>query len=466
MQVASPQPYRVPGYPVHTAAARRARGGSPRGGRTARATYPQVVASTARMGSSRQRAPWGCILTAIMLHVANGVRGDPQRGSSSPSSCTSVAEVLTYNPVGSDMLVTALAALPTTETCLSFYIHLPALANNKTIPRGPTAVNTIHERGDQFHAIAEFSFGGWHSAIGDPNVQGLSWREKGIEFRRRMVAHGYNTSRGDTWAVNELPSSVRHNDTVRSNIMELLAGLAKGDDSMGTPVPGLVYVVGMGSNTINFSVYHTYMENWLLDSAFWVAMQDSVRWWGQETYARPQELCVQLAALAERVTAAQDFAMHVPRLAANGPNGVATAKAFLERSYTPIQSACWHSDDYATSTTPAPTMEGFVALQVTAAASWMGASGVPNHRIALAWNDDLIGHGGRGNQTASAVRTLAASVADSIRLGFGSSSGDQPTFPRIAACALSPSQRRAEEAGCHAVSLTYALSTSYVWGDV
>jgi hypothetical protein len=392
---------------------------------------PVVPASAATMGSSRQRARWA-ILTAVMLHVlTNGVSGESRdskttgelpRGSS--SSCASVAtEVLTYNPVGSDMLVSALAALPTTETCLSFYIHLPALAENKTIPRGPTAVNAIHAHGGNFHAIAEFSFGGWRSAIGDPTVQGLSWREKGVEFRRHMVAHGYNTSRGDTWAVNELPSSVRHNATVRSHVIELIAGLAEGDDSMGRPVPGLVYVVGMGSNTINFSVYHAYMENWLLDSVFWAAMQESVRWWGQETYARPQELCVEQAALADRVAAAQDFAMHVPRLAANGPNGVAIARKFLERSYTPIQSACWHSEAYATSTTPASAMEGFVALQVAAAASWTGASGAPNHRIALAWNDDLIGHGGRGNQTASAVRALAASVADSLRLGFGSPSG-------------------------------------------
>lgn len=122
----------------------------------------------------------------------------------------------------------------------------------------------------------------------------------------------------------------------------------------------------MGSNTINFSVYHAYLENWLLDSAFWVAMQQSVRWWGQETYARPQELCVEQAALAERVTAQQDFAMHVPRLAANGPTGVDAARQFLMHTYTPIQSACWHSADYATTTTTASDMEGFVALQVSA----------------------------------------------------------------------------------------------------
>ena len=40
------------------------------------------------------------------------------------------------------------------------------------------------------------------------------------------------------------------------------------------------------------------------------------------------------------------------------------------RTYTPIQSACWHSADYATTTTPASDMEGFVALQVSARCSF------------------------------------------------------------------------------------------------
>lgn len=328
------------------------------------------------------------------------------------------AEVLTYCPVGSSTLVSALAALPV-EACSSFFIHLPALANNKTVPRGRAAVEKIHSQGEHFHAMAEFSFGGWAK---DPTVQDLSWREKGVEFRRRMVASGYNATRGDTWSLNELPSSVRHNATVRSNIVELIAGLSQGDCENCTPMPGLVYIVGMGSNTVNFSVYHPYMEHWLTDAKFWTAIQDGVRWWGQETYARPYELCVAEATLAARVQAVHDYAMHVIRLAANGPHEVSVAKAFLMRTYTPIQSAFWHAEVYATLNITGAAMRGQVALEVAAVArTWPIAEGNTGpRRIALAWNDDLIGHGDRGSQTASEVKDLAASVAESVRLAFSS----------------------------------------------
>ena len=36
-----------------------------------------------------------------------------------------------------------------------------------------------------------------------------TWFDAGVEARQRMAAAGFDVSKGDTWAVNEFPSSVR-----------------------------------------------------------------------------------------------------------------------------------------------------------------------------------------------------------------------------------------------------------------
>ena len=55
-------------------------------------------------------------------------------------------------------------------------------------------------------------------------------RDAGVEARRRMAAAGYDAANGDTWAINEFPSSVRRDDgTARSDAREFVRGLYEGD---------------------------------------------------------------------------------------------------------------------------------------------------------------------------------------------------------------------------------------------
>ena len=74
------------------------------------------------------------------------------------------------------------------------------------------------------------------------------WYAAGVEVRREMTAAGYNTSLGDTWAVNEVgePSNtamgvavVKNTGTARQDLRDFVRGLYTGVD--GTPDPGLVF---------------------------------------------------------------------------------------------------------------------------------------------------------------------------------------------------------------------------------
>ena len=56
-----------------------------------------------------------------------------------------------------------------------------------------------------------------------------TWTEAGKEFRTRMATAGYDVSLGDTWAMNEVPSSVRQNaGQSRRNLLDFLQGPLRG----------------------------------------------------------------------------------------------------------------------------------------------------------------------------------------------------------------------------------------------
>src|SRR5262249_27941011 len=62
--------------------------------------------------------------------------------------CARAARVFTYDPVGWAHLGKAFSENP--SPCAQYYIHLPALAGDKTEPRGPGAVDEVHGYGAQF----------------------------------------------------------------------------------------------------------------------------------------------------------------------------------------------------------------------------------------------------------------------------------------------------------------------------
>src|SRR5438309_1161584 len=72
-----------------------------------------------------------------------------------------------------------------------------------------------------------------------------TWLEAGVTARQRMAAAGYDVTKGDTWAVNELTSAVRRGDgAARTNAREFLRGLYEGDG--GPQVRGTAFVIGIG----------------------------------------------------------------------------------------------------------------------------------------------------------------------------------------------------------------------------
>jgi hypothetical protein len=316
--------------------------------------------------------------------------------------CAKNARVFTYNPNGWQHLSDAFARSP--SPCAHYYIHLPAIAGDKTTPRGGAAIEGVHENGGRFHAVAELHWTGWSQS------SSTSWYDRGVAFRKRMKAAGYVDGR-DTWAVNELPSTVRSDPTVRENVRELVRGLYEGPKG-AAPMGGLVFVVGMGSPTTNLSVYKPRMQEWLSDAEFWKDMNAHVRWWGQEVYASPVNTCVKGATVAERASKLNDYAMHPFLLAKAGPAIAAAARAFFDESYVPIHNGAFRTDAYNTTTISLENMKNFVSTEVYATRSFANQNEAPDWRIGIAWNEHPEG------VSDVALTELADRVASSVQLAY------------------------------------------------
>ena len=135
-------------------------------------------------------------------------------------------------------LATRLAAQP--SPCAQYYVSVPPLAAAKTTLRNGEAAK-IRALGPNFHALAEIHYSGWSQWVASNSA---TWFDAGVEARKRMEAAGFDVSKGDTWAVNELSSAVRvGTGAARQNARDLVRGLATG--SGGTPVKGVAWTVGI-----------------------------------------------------------------------------------------------------------------------------------------------------------------------------------------------------------------------------
>jgi hypothetical protein len=316
-----------------------------------------------------------------------------------PPGCALKTKVITYNPNGWGTLLDAFEAHPT--PCADYFIHLPALAADKSKPRGPAAPQGVRSRAGRFHAAAEFHFGGWSQ------VKGMTWYQKGVEFRKRMEAAGYNVERGDTWAINELPSTVRHDPTARQKIRNLVRGLYDGPPGAKKRA-GIVYVIAMGQQTQNFGPYKASLEEWLSDDAFWNVMNEHVLYWGQETYTDPHHVCVGGTTVGEKAEHINDFTQHPARLAGNGPATVGPARGFFDQAYFPLMTAVWRNEVYGRTNVSLENMTHFVSHQTYAARSWASTHGYPDGRIGFAWDEHP--EGATPAQVAQIAKRLARSI--------------------------------------------------------
>lgn len=325
--------------------------------------------------------------------------------------CPTPVEVILYTQSAWTVLADALDADP--SPCADYWISLPAPAEHKQDPRGGGEPEGIRARSPRLHALAEFHWSTWAAASG-------SWYDKGVDFRRRMAEAGYDVSAGDTWAINELPSSVRTEAATRADVVELLRGLYEGS-AEDPDVTGVVFVVGMGHTTENFSVYTPALEDWLEDADFWAQANLHVSHWAQEVYADPDATCVVGATAAEVSTSLNHFVEHVAWHAEVGPDTANTAQSYLGRAYTPLMNAVWQADaGYGDTDVPLETMEHFVSHEVYAARAWSEAHNHPDGRLGFAWarSDGVV-----DSDLAVLAARLASAVHHAYDAGGGSAAG-------------------------------------------
>jgi hypothetical protein len=333
-----------------------------------------------------------------------------------PPDCPLAAEVVVYTQSAWNVLADELR--DEGAPCASFWISMPATGTPKTQPRAGGEPEDMRARGAAFHALAEFHWTSWNG------VDGMTWYEKGVEFRRLMDAAGYDVTAGDAWAINELPSSVRSDDAVRTRVRNAVRGLYEGPAG-SPPVQGVVFTVGMGQGTTNFDVYKPNMRDWLQDDAFWDDMALYVRFWAQEVYADPDSVCVGSAVTGDRSGHINAYTEHPATLAAAGP--AAAAEAYFDWAYTPLMNAVWRSEDsgYGNTMITLEQMQHHVSTEVYAARAWSSSHDVPDGRLGFAW--------ARTDGTVDADLTvLAQRLASAIHYAYDEGGG-------AAAGACSPS---------------------------
>ena len=212
-------------------------------------------------------------------------------------------------------LATRLAAQA--SPCAQYYISVPPLAASKTTLRNGEAAK-IRALGPNFHTLAEINWAGWQTWVAQNNS---TWFEAGVEARRRMAAAGYDVSKGDTWAVNEFPSSVRTGaGSDRQNARDLVRGLFSGDG--GPDTKGTVFVVGVGQSVLDTTLYQTNLQNWFGDSGFWTDMAAYVADWSQEVYGDYRRVAVPGTSIQQRRDQLNDYLQHQVFLARAAPPAI------------------------------------------------------------------------------------------------------------------------------------------------
>jgi hypothetical protein len=320
-------------------------------------------------------------------------------------------------------LATRLAA--NASSCAQYYVSVPALATDKTAIR-PDQAWRIRALGSNFHAMAEIHWAGWGRWVAST---GSSWFAAGVEARRRMAAAGFDVSKGDIWALNELPSSVRAiAGPDRANAREFVRGLYQGEG--GPPVKGTVFVIGVGQRSNAVPLYQNNLQNWLTDSAFWTDMSAYVSDWSQEVYSDFRSYGVPGAPPATRRDYLNDYLQHALVLAGVGPPAIDAARAFLQATYSPLANAAWQWDSsYGWTMVPFDQMEDFVSAQTYALRAFSVAGGQPRDHWGFAWqprNATGLTSPDFTNQTAAILDRLAIAIRDSAETN--------PTDPGGGAC--------------------------------
>lgn len=351
-----------------------------------------------------------------------------------PEYCRLHARVYFYT--ASDWLRLGQKLAANASPCADYYITIPPLAADKTGLRCPAdrdqQDDLVRALGPRFHPVVEFHFQGWRNWW--RAVPGRTPADAAREFLRKVRddCH-YDFSNGETWSLNELHSGIAANNPgARADMREVIGTLAAG--LPGLPASrGIVWVIGVGQGTLNFSVYKPRLKEWLQDTAFWEDMARDVLVWGQETY--PNMLFWGNADTSRhaRTSNLSLFLEHPLLLAEAGPPSVATALAFLEQSYVPLASAAWpYASGFGNTLFPDLEMKRFIAEQTFALKhfSQTRPHAAPDARFAMAWapnsqcGTELCTPVSVLNErSAGILDRLASGIRESYELGGGSQAG-------------------------------------------
>ena len=296
--------------------------------------------------------------------------------------------------------------------CAQYYVSVPPLVSDKTKLRAGEAAK-IRALGSNFHALAEIHYATWSRWVAST---GSTWFAAGQEARRRMVEAGFDVSKGDTWAVNEFPSTVRTGaGPARGNARELVRGLYEGDGTR--PAQGVVFIIGVSQFATDVSLYQNNLQNWMNDSAFWQDMTKYVSDWSQEVYPDIRNYAVPGAPLPTRRDFLIDYLEHEIVLARVAPPTIEPARTYVQNAYSPLANAAWQWDfGYGWTMVPFDVMQSFVSAQVYALRYFSATTGQAQDHWGFAWaprNATGIAPADFGRQTASVLDRLGTAIRDS-----------------------------------------------------
>ena len=293
------------------------------------------------------------------------------------SQCAAVRAVF-YTSNDWWRLAQGLAADP--SSCAQYYISIAPASGDKTAMR-PDAAPRVDALGANFHSLAEVNYTAWQNWVAST---GNSWYQAGQAARSSMDAAGFNIAAGDTWAVNEFPSSVLTDaDGSRQNAEQLVQGLDAGDGS-DAPAQGVVFMVGVGQNGVSLPQYKASLESWFQDSAFWSTMSSDVSDFFYEAYGDVADYAVAGEDPATRIDYLNAFLQAPLDLvtAPGAPESALPARSFLASAYGPLANASWAwSSDYGSTAVGSEVMADFISAQTYAMRSVDSDS-----RIGFAWN--------------------------------------------------------------------------------
>ena len=309
---------------------------------------------------------------------------EPELIDEEAAGCTRPSEVVIWATRNFDQVLAAIRA--NRSPCSTFWISLPPVtdeAGRKTLPRTGDVLDKIHDLQDQgvkVRAMAEFHWTSWSGWVA---ANGKSWYDAGVEFRRRMDAAGYDPVAGDTWVVDEFPSSVRADlEGARDHAMAAVRGLYQG----AVPnIRGAVLITGMSIDMTYFPEYRRALQDWLCDAPFWAAMASHVRFFAQEAYANPRRVCVAGKTVDQRSEYLNAYVQHLPRMASAGPQCAATARSYFDRAYVPLLTAAWQQSLYGDLRIAEDQMTKYLRLAVASQRDWSAGHVLPDGRLGFAW---------------------------------------------------------------------------------